>query len=125
MSPLKQLETRQQKTEFLKGLLSGKNAITEIIESQFFLFCWTDMPGMCYLVDSEQLMGYLPLIENGEPILYSKETIDRIKRIPGCFCCIKEFRPGDKGETYRPRLTAALEWYNNNTLPRIFDRWIC
>jgi hypothetical protein len=102
--------------EFLKGLLSGKSAISEIIENQIFLFGWTDMPGMCYLVDSDQLMSYLPVIENSEPILYSKEAIDRMKKIPGYYCCIKEFRPGDKGETYRARLAAALEWYNTKNL---------
>jgi len=80
-----------------------------LLEHKFTFFVFTDKPGILY--ESEHNMRLWPKIVNAQPVLYTEEEIEMLKRQPNLTCMLMDFGK-DNAELYHDKLAKALQEYN-------------
>jgi hypothetical protein len=99
----------------MEGLLKGKNAITEIMKMEVYVFSGTDNPDLYYMWSGGEENMMWPKIVDGKPVLFTLDQIEELKKRPNCFCALELFTPVADGIAYYlTLLEEALKVYNES-----------
>jgi len=63
------------------------------------------------LYEAEHNMRLWPRIVNGQPVLYTEEEIEALRKQPNLTCMLMDFGK-DNAELYHDKLAKALQEYN-------------